>query len=91
MQNCTLSDFTILRQLGQGGFGSAYLAVHTRTEQTVCLKFIPLQARLDEAKILSKLEDTHIIKYYGSFVEDGHFFIIMEYAVGGSLADVIKV
>ena len=96
--HCKLSDFKILRQLGEGGFGCAYLAVNNRTEQEVCIKFIPLKggtsshrSALEEVQVLSELEDTHIIKYYGSFVEDEQLCIIMEYASGGSLYDVIQV
>ena len=99
MQNCKLSDFTIGDRLGKGGFGSAYLAVHKRTEREVCIKFITLKgggssrqrSALEEAKILSELADSHIIKYYGSFVESGSFFIVMEYAKEGSLDTMIAV
>ena len=98
MQNLQLSDFTLVKQLGEGGFGSAYLAVHNPTQEKVCLKFITLtgdrsslQSADEEGKTLSQLEDEHIIKYYGSFVEGDQFCIAMEYAPGGSLYDVITV
>ena len=97
MENCKLSDFTIKKQLGRGGFGSAYLAVHNTDKKEVCLKFIPLyggsatKSALDEAKTLSQLEDVHIIKYYGSFVEENQFCIVMEYAAKGTLYDEIEV
>ena len=98
MQNCQLSDFTLVQQLGQGGFGSAYLALHNPTQQKVCLKFITLyggssslKSADEEGKTLSQLEDDHIIKYYGSFVEDDQFCIAMEYAAGGSLYEAITV
>ena len=98
MQNLQLSDFALKKQLGEGGFGSAYLAVHNATQQHVCLKFITvyrgsssLQSAAEEGKTLSQLEDEHIIKYYGSFVSNDQFCIVMEYAPGGSLNDVINV
>ena len=98
MQTFQLSDFTIVKQLGQGGFGSAYLAVYNPHLKEVCLKFIPLknnkaskQSAIEEAKTLSQLEDEHIIKSYGSFVEDDQVCIVMEYAPGGSLHDEIEV
>ena len=97
MENSKLSEFTILEQLGQGGFGSAYLALHNATKQNVCIKVIPLhggssqKSALEENKTLSELEDANIIKYYGSFVVDDELCIVMEYAAKGSLYDVIAV
>ena len=95
--SCKFSDFEIIRKLGEGGFGSAYLARRKSDEMEVCLKKIPLQKGVSsqqierEAKMLSELNDEHIIKYYGSFVESGYFYIITEYAGEGSLADLITV
>ena len=96
MQKYQFSDFRILKQLGQGGFGSAYLALRNSDEQPVCLKFIPgygssPQTAIAEAKVLSQLDDINVIKYYGSFGVDDQFCIVMEYAPGGSLYDVIDV
>ena len=92
-----LTDFTIFRKLGEGGFGSAYLAHRNSDEVEVCLKVVPLNKGVSEeeiereARMLSSLHSEHIIKYYGSFVESGDFFIVMEYAREGSLADLIEV
>ena len=97
MQSFKLSDFTLVKQLGKGGFGSAYLAVHNTTQQTVCLKFISLncgssrRSADEENKTLSQLQDKHVIQYYGSFLEGDLFCIVMEYAPGGSLFDLIDV
>ena len=91
------SDFEIIEPLGAGGFGSAYLARQVSDGMEVCLKKIPLNNGVSsqqverEAKMLSELNDEHIIKYYGSFVESGYFYIVMEYAREGSLADLITV
>ena len=97
MENCTISDFQILQRIGQGGFGSAYLAQHTSNQQKLCIKFIPLhggssgRSAADENKTLSQMEHDNIIKYYGSFVVDDCFCIVMEYASKGSLYDVVEV
>ena len=93
----TISDFTILKELRKGGFGTVYLACRNSDEIEVCLKEIPLNKVVSkqkiegEAKMLSELKDEHIIKYYGSFAESGKFYIVMEYATEGSLADMIAV
>ena len=92
-----LTDFTIIKKLGKGGFGSAYLSHRNSDGMQVCLKIIPLNNGVSpqqierEAKMLSELNNEHIIKYYGSFVESGSFYIVMEYAEEGSLAEMTAV
>ena len=93
MEIYKFSDFTVLRKLGNGAHGSAFLAVHHPDQKEVCLKFIPQSpdTAVTEIKTLSQLEDANIIEYYGSFFDSGMFCIVMEYAAGGSLYDVINV
>ena len=94
---CKLSDFTIIQPLGEGGFGTAFLARRNLDGVELCLKEIPLtngvspQEIKREAKMLSQLNYKHIIRYYGSFVESGKFYIVMEYAAEGNLAEMIAV
>ena len=92
-----LSDFQVISTLGKGGFGKAFLALRKVDGIEVCLKAINLDEGISkhdierEAKILSALNNQYVIKYYGSFVESGRFFIVMEYAKEGSLEDLIQV
>lgn len=44
---------------------------------------------LKEAQILRKVSHANIIKYYTSFVEGEDLYIVMEYADGGDLQQVI--
>ena len=92
-----LSDFTTIKELGKGGFGTAYLVRRNSDGVELCLKKIPLKEGVcseeteREAKMLSELNHEHIIKYYGSFIESDFFCIVMEFAAEGSLADMIAV
>ena len=43
-----------------------------------------------EIAILSQCSSSNIVRYYGSFVEDGKLVILMEYMGGGSLKDVVR-
>lgn len=45
---------------------------------------------LKEAQILRKINNSNIIKYYTSFMEGDSLHIIMEYADGGDLQQLIK-
>ena len=100
MEHCEpyrLSDFMIVKELGKGAFGTTFLASRNLDPVEVCLKEIPLTNGVSpqeierEAKMLSELNYKHIIRYYGSFVESGKFYIVMEYAAEGNLAEMIAV
>ena len=97
MEKSQLSDFTRIKKLGEGTFGRAYLARRNLDGVEVCLKEIPLKKGVcseeteREAKMLSELNHEHVIKCFGSFIELGNCYIIMEYAAEGSLADMIAV
>ena len=95
-KQCKLSDFKIIQELGKGGFGTAYRATRNSDGLDVCLKEIPLRCDFSEhipqeAKMLSNLKNEYIIKFYGSFVDSGNCYIVMEYAPEGSLEDLIQV
>jgi NIMA (never in mitosis gene a)-related kinase 1/4/5 len=44
-----------------------------------------------EAQILKTINHGHVIKYFTSFMEDGNLHILMEYADGGDLYELLKV
>lgn len=43
-----------------------------------------------EAEFLRVITGPTIIKFYESFIENQNIYIVMEYAEGGSLADLIR-
>lgn len=48
-----------------------------------------LKMALKEVEVLKQLKHPNIIKYYDSFADDGHLYIVMEYASKGDLHAVI--
>ena len=92
-----LSDFSLIKQLAEGGFWKAYHACRNCDRLDVCLKEIPLNNGISkraierDSKMLSELNSQYIIKYNGSFFDLGNFYIVMEYDNEGSLADMITV
>ena len=88
-----------LRVLGRGVHGAAVLLRHRRRGDMVVSKELSLSRfRQDEfssiqneVQILASLSHPHIISYLCSYpIEEQHLIcIIMEYAEGGNLADVI--
>ena len=73
-------DFTILKELGKGAFGTVFLVRQNSDGLEVCLKSIKGASRRiqREAEMLSEINNKKVIKYSGSFAESGTFNIVME-------------
>jgi serine/threonine protein kinase len=91
--------FKIIRRLGEGKFGSVFLAREIWTGMIVGLKVIEkkriirdnfLVQFIRELKIQSFLDHPNIIKVYGYFADEDHFYIILELGCDGQLFDVIS-
>ncbi len=95
-----IARFQILRLLGDGGFGSVYLAYDPTLGREIALK-IPRapdslagrekQKFLDEARNAARLKHPHVITIYdaGDSAES-EVFIAMEYVEGESLAQRLR-
>ena len=97
------SDFEYLQLLGEGGFGKVLKVCSLVNHKIYAMKILKLEddERLSkeekekyfksEIELLKKLNHPNIVKYYKSFREDDHLYIIMEYFDNGDLSDYIKV
>jgi len=87
-----------IKVLGRGSFGQAILVKERRGNQLrvvkeVDLSRIPQKARNDaqtEVTVLRSLRHPNIVAYYDGFEEGCKLCIVMEFADGGDLTDVIK-
>ena len=95
----TLSHYTILEKLGEGGMGVVYKARDTRLDRVVALKFLPLslvssagdvQRFEQEARAISSLNDSHIATIHDIDEADGQRFLVLEYLPGGTLKDKLR-
>lgn len=92
-----ITDFVIQKELGRGSFGVVFLVQNTRNRKLFVLKRINLglltikqkKAALREVDILKQLDHPHIIKYHASFLEENDLSMIMEYAEGGDLQQLL--
>ena len=93
-----LSDFTIVKNLGEGHFGSVKLVTSKLTNKLYAMKEInssryktekQRQVVMKEIKLLENLHHPHVITYFNSFRENNNFYIIIEYINGGSLEDLL--
>mmetsp|Transcript_61966 Transcript_61966/g.113351 ORF Transcript_61966/g.113351 Transcript_61966/m.113351 type:complete len:688 (-) Transcript_61966:107-2170(-) len=88
--------FEILKKLGEGAFGSAYLAVDKASGQRRVLKAVrkqgnvPKEALDQEIAVLKALDHPNIVRIF-SYAEDYRFlYIVLEPAEGGELLAVIS-
>jgi serine/threonine protein kinase len=88
-----------VRKLGEGGFGSVYLAVKPTTQEVAALKValpevaaVPGQIERFQREILNNqsLRYPHIVRLFDNGYYQGVFFFTLEYCVGGSLDQLIR-
>lgn len=92
-----METFNVLQKLGQGTFGIVYLCERKHNKQKIVVKEIfidsnndQLQSARNEVTVLKALQHPNIIQHYDSFGKHGSFYIVMEYARGGTLHEHIK-
>jgi serine/threonine-protein kinase len=94
----TFSHYRILEQLGQGGQATAYKATDTRLGRSVVIKILlpelssseNARRRFErEAKLASALDHPNICAIYDIGESDGLFYIVMPFAEGRTLKQVI--
>ncbi|XP_052895626.1 serine/threonine-protein kinase Nek8 [Anopheles moucheti] len=92
-----LTGYRKLRSVGQGSFGVAMLYERQSDGQQVVMKQIALsnlakperEMAMNEVEVFSKLHHPNIIAYLGSSVRGDLLLIEMEYADGGTLAQML--
>ena len=90
-----LAHFEITQHLGSGGMGDVYQATDLKLGRSVAIKFLPEAfshdservARFErEARVLASLNHPKIADIYGLEESDGRKFLVMELALGETLA-----
>ena len=94
-----IGQYRLLAELGRGGMGAVYKALHTHLEKTVALKVLPAEKLKDplavarfrrEMKAVGKLDHPHIVRALDAGEADGQHYLVMEYVRGEDLATLIK-
>lgn len=82
-----LGDYTIQKQLGQGAFGTIYLAEHRFIKKIFAIKVLPDEisndpafARRFETQVakISSLDHPNIVKIHNVSCAEGRYFLVMD-------------
>lgn len=96
--NQKIGAYTLIRTIGQGGFGEVWLAEKRSKFITrqVAIK-LPLHEQVDEAAIHKEAQiwlqasgHPNVLPIIDADIYDGQMAIVSEYADGGSLADKLN-
>ena len=99
MQPTTIGQvYKIQATLGEGGMGTVFRGLDTRTNTTVAIKQLkPELADTEmikrfkrEGEALRELNHPNIVKLLDTIEEDEYHYLIMEYVSGGDLTDILK-
>ena len=91
--------YEIIKTIGDGGMATVYLAYDTVLDRNVAVKVLRGDLASDEkfvrrfrreAMNASKMSHPNIVKIHDVGVEDGQYYIVMEYVEGKTLKQLIK-
>jgi serine/threonine protein kinase len=94
----TLFEYRITRTLGQGAFGTVYLAQDTLLDRPVAIKElisaaqadpVAFQRFLQEARVAGSLNHPNIVTVHALKPIQDTMYMVMEYLSGGSLRAVL--
>lgn len=97
-----LTSYQIIRKIASGGMGSVYLAEQLGAEsfrkvvaiKTIKSEYLKNRENVDlfvgEAKLVADLIHENVLQVYQLGQTKGIYYIVMEYAHGKNLADVIR-
>lgn len=91
-----LDGYKNITLLGSGGFGNVYVGEEELSGKKVAIKklhdnlFRDRDIIIKEIRTISKFNHPNIVQYHVAFVKDGVLYFVMEYCVGGSLANSIR-
>jgi NIMA (never in mitosis gene a)-related kinase len=93
-----MGKYKVVKKLGQGSYGTVYLVQDSKDNQYFVMKKITVSGMGEqeladckkEIQILSVMKHPNIIRYKRSFVRRGALCIVMEFADGGDLHQLIR-
>lgn len=94
-----IHGFELLERIGEGSFASVYRATQQSVKRTVAVKIIHpqhltnpefIQRFHEEAEIIARLENPHIVPLYDFWADERGAYIAMQWMGGGSLQNRLR-
>ncbi len=95
-----IGDYKVVRELGRGGMGVVFFAVHTRSRRPVAVKLLPWRYAADmprwkerfhrEAATIAALRHNNIVQVYSFGRHEGYYYYVMQYVDGVGLDQIIE-
>ena len=101
-QNEKFVNYSIMDELGEGGFAKVFLATNNQNQEKVAIKLLLFDSFTDEeretfinyfmreAEILSQLEHPNIVEIKDSGHFNGNPYLVMEYIEGPTVFELIQ-
>ncbi|HKI35786.1 MAG TPA: protein kinase [Gemmataceae bacterium] len=95
----TVSGYTILGKLGQGGMGAVWKARHEESKRLVAIKVMLPQVAADERAVKQFLREMaltrmlnhrNVVRLWDAGYSQGTFFLTLEFCDGGSVANLLR-
>jgi serine/threonine protein kinase len=99
LQLTRIGDYRIVRELGRGGMGIVFEAVHESLGRRVAIKVLPARSFDDEqsverfrreAQAAANLHHTNIVSVFGVGQDQGCHYYVMEFVEGNSLKEIVR-
>jgi aurora kinase len=93
-----ITDFTLIKELGEGSFSRVLLVQHNITQAQYAIKAIDKRNKDNieekdyfkrEAEIMYRINHPNIVKLYGHFEDNTYCYFIMEYMSGGNAYSLV--
>jgi serine/threonine protein kinase len=94
-----LGDYELIRELGRGGMGVVFQAVHTTSQRSVAIKLLPWRFAADmhvwkdrlqrEAATIAALQHPNIVPIYSFSEDQGYSYYVMQLVDGIGLDKLI--
>ncbi len=94
-----IREYRIISKIGEGGMGEVFLAEDENLGRKVAIKMLApelmrnaelVERFKQEARLQASLIHPNIVALYTFFIEDNNFYMVMEYADGETLKELIK-
>ncbi len=94
-----VGDYDIIREVGRGGMGIVFEAVHRSLGRRVAIKVMPTSSLQDEkyitrfrreAQAAARLHHTNIVSVFGVGQHEGNHYYVMEFIDGENLSGVVR-